>query len=439
MKNRRLSLFDATMMVMGGIIGVGIFFTPARVAAQVGSAEEFLALWALGGLVALCGAFTFAELAGSIPREGGWYAFLREGCGRFPAFLFAWVILFVTSTGAIAVMMDFLTQTLAQLFPALGASGSLARTALGAGVIMGITTLALFGVRIGALFQNACMLAKLAALSVLGLAALAVGFSGEALAAPPAAEQLPHSLPAALLAVLFSCGGWQMVCYIGPAVENPERNLPRAIVLGVVGITSVYLATNFAFLSAFGLEGLAGNSGFAGQIATHMLGAAGSKLLLAAMVVSALGITVVNILATPWMYVAMAKEGLFFRRFGELSPHTGAPTLALLLQAGICLAYWFAGQAHALVDAVVFIEWFFHGLVAFALLRLRRTRPDLPRPFASPLYPLAPLIYLAVALGVIGGNLQEANPGTIGMGLGVLALGMLVYRPWQSLMRRRSA
>lgn len=427
------------MMVMGGIIGVGIFFTPARVAAQVDSSGQFLALWALGGLVALCGAFTFAELAGSIPREGGWYAFLREGCGRFPAFLFAWVILCVTSTGAIAVMMDFLTQTLAQLFPVLGASGSLARAALGAGVIMGITTLALFGVRVSALFQNACMLAKLAALAVLGVAALSIGFGGDPLSPTGTVESMPSSVPGALLAVLFSCGGWQMVCYIAPSVEEPQRNLPRAILLGVIGITIVYLATNLALLSAFGLEGLAGNKGFAAQIATSMLGTAGSKLLLAAMVVSALGITVVNILATPWMYVAMAKEGLFFRRFAELSPHSGAPTLALLLQAGICLAYWFSGQAGALVDAVVFVEWFFHGLVAIALLRLRHSRTDLPRPFRSPLYPLAPLVYLLVALGVVGGNLAQANPRTILIGLSVLVLGMIVYQPWQALVSRRSA
>ncbi len=427
------------MMVMGGIIGVGIFFTPARVAAQVDAPGMFLSLWALGGLVALCGAFTFAELAGSIPKEGGWYAFLREGCGRFPAFLFAWVILCVTSTGSIAVMMDFLTATLAQLFPGLGATGSLGRLALGAGVILSITTLALFGVRAGALFQNACMLAKLAALSVLGLAALAVGFGGETLSAPGDAVVMEKSLPSAMLAVLFSVGGWQMVCYVAPLVKEPERNLPRAITLGVIGITLVYLAVNFAFLWAFGLEGLSGNSGFAAELATQTLGPAGSKLLLAAMVVSALGITVVNILATPWMYVAMAKEGLFFRRFADLSPHSGAPTLALLLQAGICLAYWFSGQAGILVDAVVFVEWFFHGLVALALLRLRSTRTDLARPFASPLYPLAPLVYLLVALGVVGGNLAQANWPTIGIGLAVLLLGALIYKPWQQWIARRSA
>lgn len=429
------------MMVMGGIIGVGIFFTPARVAAQVPDAGWFLGLWALGGLVALCGAFTFAELAGSIPKEGGWYAFLREGCGRFPAFLFAWVILCVTSTGAIAVMTEFLTQSLSQLFPALGASGSMARLALGAGVILGITSLALFGVRVSALFQNACMLAKLAALAVLCLAALASGGAEQPnpVAANPVAPTVEQSLPAAFLAVLFSCGGWQMVCYIAPSVRDAPRNLPRAIILGVLGITAVYLSANLAFLYAFGLQGLAGNAGFAGQLAERTLGSFGSQLLLAAMVVSALGITVVNIIATPWMYVAMAKEGLFFRRFAELSPHSGAPTLALLLQAGICLVYWFSSQAEYLIEAVVFVEWFFHGLVAFALLRLRRVRPDLARPFVSPLYPLAPWVYLLIALAVIGSNLAQAQATTIGIGLAVLATGALIYRPWQRWLERGRA
>jgi APA family basic amino acid/polyamine antiporter len=233
--------------------------------------------------------------------------------------------------------------------------------------------------------------------------------------------------------VLFACGGWQMLCYVAPRVRDPQRTLPRAIVVGVLAVIVLYLAINGAYLHVLGIEGIASDRLFASTMARQVLGPTGGEVLRAAMGISALGVCVVTILATPWLYVAMAREGLFFAGVGRLHPNTGAPVNALLLQMTLALGYWFWGRADVLVDSVVFVEWIFHALVAVALLRLRAKHPELPRPFRSPLYPLAPVGYLLIATAVVAGNVVQANMRAIVIGASVLLVGALVYRPWRAL------
>jgi len=446
---RKLSLFDAALLTMGGIVGVGIFHTPRDVAQLVPNPTAFLCMWVLGGLVALAGAMTFAELGGTFPRAGGWFVFLRETWGPFVAFLFAWIVLSVVSTGAIAVILEICTSNLAQLVPGVGPTGSPSRLAVGAGILIGVTGLTALGTKVGATFQNVCMLIKLFAILALVVGAFAF-FTPET--APLAPVRLPPAAPEAglalgpvrgpvrgmiraLLPVLFACGGWQMACYIAPQIVNPRKNLPRAIVLGVIGVVVLYVLLNAAYLRVLGIEGLALDTSFAGRMAELSLGPHGRRLLQAAIAVSALGVCVVTIVATPWMYVAMAEEGLFFRKFAQLHPRTGAPVRALIVQGAIALAYWLWGHADVLVHSAVFVEWIFHGLVALALLRLRARRPELPRPFKSPLYPAAPLVYVAIACCVVFGNLAQAEVRDVGIGLGMLACGVVVYRPWKRLVR----
>lgn len=443
---RPLTQLDATLLVMGGIVGVGIFFQPAGVALLVREPAAYLAVWALGGLLALCGAFTFAEWGATLPRAGGWFVYLFEAFGRRTAFLFAWVVLFVVSTGALAVLTGFAAAMLANLFPALGAPGSAGRLAAAGGLIVGTTAVALAGLKLGALFQNACMLIKLAALGLLAVAGLflaapeaalegAVRAAGELPPAPP----LARGLIQAMLPVLFTYGGWQMLGYTAGAVERPARTLPRAILVGVVGVVLVYLLVNAAFLRALGVEGLAAaGPGFAAEVARRTLGPAGERFLSAAMAVSAAGIAAVIILATPWVYVAMARAGLFFAPFARLHARTGSPVLALLCQCAVALCYLALSHsfraAHGfdpvdyLTGSVVFAEWIFHALAAWGLLRLRRKRPDLPRPFRAPT--LFPLAYLVLALLVIVGNLLQGDPFQTGTGLVVLVSGALVYQAW---------
>jgi APA family basic amino acid/polyamine antiporter len=309
---------------------------------------------------------------------------------------------------------------------------------------VGLTALTMLGVKVGATFQNLCMLAKLLALAAMTLVGLVFFVPTGELPPPPppASGSLARGCVDALLPVLFTCGGWQMLSYIAPQIRDPQRSLPRSIVIGVLGVVAIYLLINWAYLRVLGLGGFAGHGGFASSMAERTLGAVGSRLLLAALVVSSVGICTVNIIATPWMYVAMAREGLFFERFANLHPKSGAPLLALALQMCVALAYWLWGRAEVLVDAVVFVEWIFHALVAWALLSVRWGRPELPRPFKSPLWPVAPLIYVLVALWVVLSNLYQGvvagKSDTILIGCAVVAVGVAVYRPWRWLVARAS-
>jgi len=424
---RELSTLDATLLVMGGIVGVGIFYTPHAVAQSVPVPWAFLAMWGIGGAIALNGALTFAELGGTFPKAGGWYVFLREVFGPFVAYLFAWVVLCVISTGAISVMVRVFVDNL----PPMSAS---AGRAVGAATIVVVTGLALRGAKAGATVQNACMIVKLAAIAAMA----AVGLLAAQPAHAPTGALAPSGglasgMVAAVLPVLFACGGWQMLCYVAPQVRNPQRTLPRAIVVGILGVVATYLAINFAYVRVLGVEGIARDPQFAGEMARRTLGTTGGQILRWAMAISALGVAIVTIVATPWLYVAMAREKLFFARFAEVGERTGAPTAGLLAQAAITLAYWFWGEADVLVNSVVFVEWIFHALVAVALLRLRATRPELPRPFRSPLYPLAPVLYVAFAVAVVLGTLLQANVRDTTIGLSVLLVGAIVYRPWRKL------
>lgn len=432
--NQSLSLLDATMLVMGGIIGVGIFFTPGDVARALPETGPFLLAWALGGVAALAGAMTFAELSAAFPRTGGWYVFLREAFGRFPAFLFAWVVLFVISTGACALVARFFGDQVTALVGE-GAPAWLP-TAAAASALVGITCVALTGMKSGARFQNLCMALKLIAIGTL----VVLGFTWAADGAAPAALAVPEGpqgFLAASLPVLFAFGGWQLLSYVAPDVEDPQRTLPRAIVLGVAGVALVYLAVNYAYVRVLGIEGVAGDRMFATTVATRTLGAHGARFLTAAMAVSAFGFLVATLIATPGVYVAMAREGLFPRAFGRLNPSTGAPVIALCTQCALALGYLSLGESSVglLTDAVVFAEWIFHALCGLALLRLAKGLGP-RRPFVSPLFPLFPVVYTGIAFAVVVGNLLTNEWRMTRIGVLVLGVGALVYGPWTRIAAR---
>ncbi|QDV06500.1 Serine/threonine exchanger SteT [Planctomycetes bacterium Poly30] len=447
---RQLSLFDATMLVMGGIIGIGIFFNPASIARAVPSEGAYLLMWGLGTVAALSGAMTFAELSASFPRTGGWYVWLREAFGGMTAFLFAWVVLLVVSTGACALVARFMGEQISALF----GGGLRVEVGSAALAVVGVTALALSGLKSSALFQNLCMLAKLGAVFTFVIGGLAL------FADPPAAVEvaavdrtsktLGGGMLAASLSVLFSFGGWQLLSYIAPSVKDPQKNLPRAIVIGVAAVAGIYFLVNLAYLRVLGLGGLAVSDteevgSMAVRMAEAILGAShGATFVNAAIAVSALGFLVATLITTPGIYVAMAREGLFVKAFGRVHPTTGAPALALLTQCGLVLAY----LAYSLFDqtaigtltkAVVFAEWIFHCLAGLALIVLVR-RGTADRPFKSPLYPLFPVTYALIAAAVVIGNLfatTRSEPAVTLLGVLVLALGAATYVPWSRSVSRR--
>jgi APA family basic amino acid/polyamine antiporter len=329
----------------------------------------------------------------------------------------------------------------------VGGGGSASETVTAALLILAVTLVALSGVKRAALVQNVCMVTKLVVIAALVTGGLLfVGRDDVAPLAPPEAPVLSTgSFLLALLPLFYTLGGWQLVGYIAPEVKDPVKNVPRAILLGVAGVVLVYLAVNASYLAVLGIDGLAGDADFAQRLSQRAFGAVGEKVLAAGMCISAFGICAVNIITTPWVYVAMAREGLFFRNVGELAPRTGVPQRALLLQ-GVITCVYLLFTLDFLVDSVVFVEWMFHLLAALGLLLLRRRQPELPRPYKSPLYPLAPLLYLAVACVVVGGNLLQPEPHYVQvlglsielrvLGVSIVALGALLYRPWRALVER---
>ncbi|MCP3914895.1 MAG: amino acid permease [bacterium] len=435
-----LNLFDATMLVMGGIIGVGIFFNPQGVAQLVPERGPYFAMWILGALAALTGAMTFAELSATFPHTGGWYVFLREAFGSFPAFLFAWIVLFVVSTGASAAVADFCAQQVQALVWRASDPPGWSRFAIAAALIAAVTGLGLLGVKSGAVFQNFCMIAKLLAIGTFVVAGLAL-YNAPALASTPAQPSdgsLVSGMVGASLPVLFSYGGWQLITYVAPNVKSPQRTLPLAILLGVSGVAVVYLMVNVAYVRVLGMGGLADEPGFTVTMANLTLGDGGGTFVTAAMAVSSLGFLVACLITTPGIYVAMAREGLFLKAFGHRHARTGAPILALFVQGAVATAYlaWSAQEASKLAGTVVFAEWIFHCLCGLALLRIHWMRPELERPFRSPFFPLFPATYALLALAVVVGNLFASDAKTTGTGLGVLALGAVVYGPWKRLAGR---
>jgi len=445
---RKLSLLDATMLVMGAILGVGIFFNPHQVAALVPNTPAFLATWGIGCVVALCGAFTFAEFAATWPHAGGSFVYLREIYGKPVAFLLAWVVLFVISTGAMAVMVGFGATMLETGWPAVGEFGAslglspeLTNRCIGAAIIVGLHALALGGAKTGATFQNVIMGIKLLLVVTIlvGAFLLFAPSSAELVALPESTQPLWQGMTLAMLPVLFSCGGWPLVAYIASEIEDPVRNLPRALVLGVAGVMSLYLLLNLGYLRVVGLGYMAQNWDFAGEVVTRAYGETGGSLLAIGMAVSAVGVTLVNVITTPWLYVAMSREGLFFESFSKLHVRTGAPVAALLCQATIGLLYLFLADADFLVDSVVFVEWLFHVLIAFGLLWLRRHRSELPRPFRSFAYPLLPLVYGVFAVYLVVGTIwKDEAPKTL-TGAGVVLAGVLIYPFWRRLADRARA
>jgi basic amino acid/polyamine antiporter, APA family len=437
---RRLGLFSGTMAVVGGIIGGGIFRTPAAVAERAGSADVTLAVWVVGGAVALAGALCFGELGARRPRAGGGYVYLREAWGPLPAFLYGWALLLVIATGAIAaVAVMFADYTLA-LF------GLPARLTLplAIGAIVLLSGINYLGVRSGALTQNVFTVLKLVALAALIGAGLVV--AGPAGVGTPPVAGVTRSgagaiagFGAALVPVLFTYGGWQQTNFIAEEIIDAEQTLPRALVLGVVLVVLVYLAANLAYLRVLGVGALAASAAPAAEVMERVLGPRGARLIAAGIAVSTFGFLNLVILVTPRVLQAMAADGLFFPRLAELHPVHRTPAAAIGLQAGWAILLTLTGSFAQLVDYVAFGDWIFFGLtVAGLFVYRRREREWAAGPaggFRVPGYPWVPALFVLAAAYVVV-SAVAANPRNAAMGALLIGLGVPVYWYWERRLRR---
>ena len=432
----RLGVFSGTMMVVGGIIGSGIFLNPSIVAQRVGTVELTLAVWVLGGVVALIGALVYAELGARRPVAGGGYVYLRDAYGRLPAFLYAWTLLLVIATGAIAAV----AVSCASYSASLLGWGPEAQVPLAIAAIVILSVVNYVGVRPGALTQNVLTLLKLGALTFLIVAGLFS--SGTPLSSPPheSSGNVILAIGAALVPVLFAFGGWQQTNFVAEELIQPERNLPRALLAGVIIVVLVYLLANLAYVRTLGITGLAASSAPAADAMEAVLGRSGRIVIAAGIAVSTFGFLNLVILVTPRVYRAMARDGLFFPALARLHPRYRTPGAAIVFQAVWAVLLTLTGKYGDLLDYVVFGDWIFFGSTAATLFVFRaRERRGVelgPVRFKMPWYPIGPVIFIAAAFYVVLGSVAS-NPGNAVKGSALIALGVPVYLFWAKQQTRR--
>jgi APA family basic amino acid/polyamine antiporter len=427
---RRLGLFSATMAVVGGIIGGGIFRTPAAVAERVGSPALVLGAWVLGGAIALIGAFCYGELGQRRPRAGGGYVYLREAWGPLLAFLYGWALLLVIATGAIAAV----AVTFADYALALTALPDRLTVPVAVGAIVLLASINYVGVTPGAITVNVLTVLKLGALAA--LIAVGLAFALPETAGPvPAAAAGPArnwllATGAALVPILFTYGGWQQTNFIAEEIVEPERTLPRALVIGVLVVVAVYLLANLVYLRVLGPEGLARSTAPAADTMRALLGPVGGTFIAAGIAVSTFGFLDLVILVTPRVFQAMAADGVFFPRLATLHPRYRTPSAAIVLESGWAIVLTLTGTFGQLVDYVAFGDWIFFGLTVAGLYRLRAREGVQGAGFRVPGYPWTPAIFVAAALLVVASSIL-ANPGNAAIGTGLLLLGVPVYLWWR--------
>jgi APA family basic amino acid/polyamine antiporter len=420
---RRLGLFSGTMAVVGGIIGGGIFRTPATVAERVGTSGMVLVAWIVGGVVALIGAFCFGELGQRRPRAGGGYVYLRDTWGALPAFLYGWTLVLVIATGAIAAV----AVTFANYALALAGLSDRLTVPVAVGTIVLLAGINYAGVKPAAITQNIFTVLKLAALATL------IG-AGIFLAAPTVLDRpLPSptvgSFGAALVPILFTYGGWQQTNFIAEEIIEPEKNLPRALVLGVAMVVAVYLLANLAYLRVLGVDGLAHSTAPAADVMVAVLGPAGGKVIAAGIAVSTFGFLNLVILVTPRVLQAMAADGVFFARLAILHPVHRTPAAAIVALAGCAALLTLSKTFGQLVDYVTFGDWIFFGLTVAGLFIYRRREPGAGS-FRVPGYPWTPALFVLAAAYVVV-SAVVSNPKNAAIGALLIGAGVPAYAFWR--------
>jgi APA family basic amino acid/polyamine antiporter len=432
---RRVGLFDATMIVMGGIVGAGIFINPYVVARQVHTPVLILMVWMAGGVVAMLGAFVYAELAARMPNVGGQYAYLRDAFHPLAGFLYGWVLLLVIQTGGMAAV----TITFARYFLEL-TGWSISERAVAVATITLLTLVNCFGVKAGSRVQSILMLLKIGAIATLILAGLFLVREPQPILHPvldrPPSLDLLTALGAAMVPVLFAFGGWQTANFIATEITEPRRNLSRALVLGVAGVIVLYLGVNFVCVRALGAAGLAASTVPASAVMRLTLGDTGARLIALGIAISTLGFLSQGVLTAPRVYFAMASDGLFFRAVARVNEKSHVPVIAIIIQSILTLVIALSGSYEKILNYVVSIDFIFFGLTGASLFVFRRR--DVQKGVAAagdrseyrvPGHPFTTALFV-VACWLVVLNTIHKYPANTALGLGILALGVPVYAFW---------
>jgi APA family basic amino acid/polyamine antiporter len=434
---RKLGLFDATMIVMGGIIGSGIFVNPSVVARQVHTPFLILGAWLAGGAVALAGAFVYAELATRKPEVGGQYAYLREAFHPAVAFLYGWALLLVIQTGGMAAVAVTFARYFVELTGAHAPDWAVAAATLAL-----LSVVNCLGVRAGSNVQSVLMVLKIAAIAALvlfGVFAVAEphALASGALLDRPASLDLLTGVGAALTPVMFAYGGWQTASFVAGEMREPRRDLPRGILIGVCGVITLYTLVNFACLRALGAEGLAATTTPASEVMRIALGPRGAALIAVGIAISTLGFLSQSMLTAPRVYFAMAEDGVFFKDVARLDPRTRAPVAAIALQGLLAAVIAVSGRYEQILNYVVSVDFIWFGLTAATLFVFRRRAADRVDDgdagsragFRVPGHPFTTALFVAACALIVAATVYK-YPYNSAVGLALLATGVPVYFLW---------
>lgn len=435
---RRLGLWSAVAVLVGSTIGSGIFRTPATVAARVDNVPLFLGAWVAGGVVALCGALTYAELSACFPRSGGIYVFIREAFGPWPAFLFGWAELLVIrpgAFGAISITASAYTLRLVGVEPATPVAGLPihAEQLLAAVYVAIVAAVNYRGIHRGALLQNISTVFKVAALLALVLLGFVLGGGVRAAVHTEAAAGASVGVSALLLAmvsILWAYDGWGDLAFVGGEVRDPQRNLPLALLIGTLTVVVLYLGANLVYLHLIPIDQMKNAELVAADTAQLLFGAAGVAAVSAAVAVSTFGTLNGSMMTSPRIFYALAEDRLFPSAIARVDPVTGAPTGAILLTAVLGMIFVLVRSFTELADQFVIGIWPFYALAVAAVFVLRRRRPDLPRPYRTWGYPVVPAVFLVASLFLLG-NYLLTRPQAFLTDVGVILSGIPVLWWWR--------
>src|SRR5437016_7830472 len=425
------------MIVMGGIIGAGIFTNPYVVAQQVHTPFLILGAWAVGGLIALAGAFIYAELSSQVSTSGGQYVYLRDAMHPLVAFGYGWSLLFVIQTGGMAAVALIFANHIYEL---VGARTTDLRAALLASIALAaLTIINCIGVRAGSMTQNVLMILKLVAIAALVAVGLTVSGPTQALGVQATNSsqttwQLLTAFGAALIPAQFAYGGWQTACFVAGEVREPRKNLPRGLLLGVLGVIVVYLSVNYVCVHALGAQGLSQTKTPASAVMRLALGEKGSRIIAVGIAVSTVGFLSQSMLTAPRVYFAMAEDGLFFARLAKLN-RARVPAFAIALQGALAVVITLSGRYEQILNYVISVDVIFFALTAATVFVFRhraKTNPSLLKasPARTPGHPFTTLFFIVACCGVAFSTLYRYPHNSL-IGLGIMLTGLPTYLFWK--------
>ena len=428
---RVLSLLDATMINAGGIIGSGIFMVPATVAMFTGSASLFFMVWIAGGIVSLFGALSVAELGAAMPRAGGQYVYLSEAYGPVWGYLYGWSAVAVINTASIAAVGVAFSEYLRFFFPITDVSIK----GIAVATIVLLTIINILDVKSGARFQNVFTISKLGAIfGIIILGLVMEGGSNQNLSpffSDQSFTELVGPLGLAMVSVLWTFDGWIFITYVAGEVKNPGRNIPLSLIFCMLIVVTVYLLLNYVLIYTLGFTGMNGSDLVVSDAASVFLGNKGAAIVTLIILISLIGANNGFVLTSARINYAMAKDKLFFYQASQIHPRFKSPSNALIIQCVWASLLTFTGTFNQLITYIIFASWIFYGMSAGAVIILRNKKPDMERPYKTPVYPWIPIIFILFAIFLTINTIIEA-PRDAAIGAGIILAGLPMYYYWKN-------